>query len=239
MIQVCPNGARTVGVPISPSALAEAVAGAVAAGADDVHLHPKRSDGTDSLEPSVVAAALDAVRAAVPRVLVGITTGAWAVPDPAERLRHVLGWRVRPDHASVNFHEPGAETLARTLLGHGIDVHAGLFTGTDGPDRFARSGLVDEARRILVEVVDGDLDEGAALADRFGKTGRVLLHGEEAATWPALRLAVELRVHTRIGLEDTLVLPDGSPAVDNAALVRAARTMLGGSGTAEERGVFA
>ena len=33
-----------------------------------------------------MAAALDAVRAAVPRVPVGIATGAWAVPDPAERL---------------------------------------------------------------------------------------------------------------------------------------------------------
>jgi uncharacterized protein (DUF849 family) len=230
--QVCPNGSRTAGVPVSPGELAEAVADAVAAGADDVHLHPKRPDGVDSLAPEVVAAALDAVRAAVPRVPVGITTGAWAVPDPAERLRHVFGWTVRPDHASVNFHEPGAETLARTLLARGIDVHAGLFTGTDGADRLAHSGLVEEVRRILVEVVDGELDEGAALADRYRRTGRVLLHGEEAATWPAFRLAVELRVHTRIGLEDTLVLPDGSPAADNAALVRAARTMLGGSGTA-------
>jgi uncharacterized protein (DUF849 family) len=128
---------------------------------------------------------------------------------------------------SVNFHEPGADALARTLLAHGIEVHAGLFTGSDGADRFASSRLEDEVRQILVEVVDGDLDAGAALADRFRRSGRVLLHGEEAATWPAFRLAVDLRVGTRIGLEDTLVFEDGSPAPDNAALVRAARTISG------------
>jgi uncharacterized protein (DUF849 family) len=227
VIQVCPNGSRTSGVPVSPRELAEAVADAVAAGADDVHLHPKNPDGTDSLHPPTVAAALDAVRAAVPGVPVGVTTGAWAAPDPAERLALVLGWPVRPDHVSVNFHEPGADALARTLLAHGIEVHAGLFTGSDGADRFASSRLEDEVRQILVEVVDGDLDAGAALADRFRRSGRVLLHGEEAATWPAFRLAVDLRVGTRIGLEDTLVFEDGSPAPDNAALVRAARTISG------------
>jgi uncharacterized protein (DUF849 family) len=225
--QVCPNGPRTSGVPVSARELAEAVAGAVAAGAGDVHLHPKNPDGTDTLHPGPVAAALEAVRAAVPGVLVGITTGAWAAPDPAERLALVLGWTARPDHASVNFHEPGADTVARTLLAHGIDVHAGLFTGTDGADRFAHSRLEGEVRRILVEVVDGDLDAGAALAGRYRKTGRVLLHGEEEATWPALRLAVDLHLHTRIGLEDTLVFEDGTPATDNAALVRAARAIGG------------
>ena len=33
---------------------------------------------------------------------------------------------------------------------------------------------------------------------------------------------------TRIGLEDVLVLPDGSPATDNAALVAAARALGAG-----------
>jgi uncharacterized protein (DUF849 family) len=95
------------------------------------------------------------------------------------------------------------------------------------PNGSRTSRLEGEVRQILVEVVDGDLDAGAALADRFRRSGGVLLHGEEAAAWPALRLAVDLRLGTRIGLEDTLVFEDGSPAPDNAALVRAARTISG------------
>jgi uncharacterized protein (DUF849 family) len=50
----------------------------------------------------------------------------------------------------------------------------------------------------------------------------ILLHGEEGSTWPVFDLAVELGLDSRIGLEDTLLLPDGSTAPGNAALVRAA-----------------
>jgi len=54
----------------------------------------------------------------------------------------------------------------------------------------------------------------------------VLLHGEGTSAWPALLLAGRLGLSTRIGLEDVLVLPDGAPAEDNAALVRAAHELL-------------
>lgn len=50
----------------------------------------------------------------------------------------------------------------------------------------------------------------------------VLLHAEGPATWAVLAEAVSRGLHTRIGLEDTLLLPDGTPAPGNAALVTAA-----------------
>ncbi|GGS14789.1 MULTISPECIES: 3-keto-5-aminohexanoate cleavage protein [Streptomyces] len=43
--------------------------------------------------------------------------------------------------------------------------------------------------------------------------------------------AVALGVDTRVGLEDTLYLPDGSPARGNAPLVRAARGLPRRHGT--------
>jgi uncharacterized protein (DUF849 family) len=43
-----------------------------------------------------------------------------------------------------------------------------------------------------------------------------------------LRLAGAHGFDARIGLEDTLTLPDGLPAPDNAALVRAAVAQLAG-----------
>ena len=48
------------------------------------------------------------------------------------------------------------------------------------------------------------------------------LHGELRSAWPAFTLAVELELDSRIGLEDTLSLPDGRTAPDNATLVRTA-----------------
>jgi uncharacterized protein (DUF849 family) len=44
--------------------------------------------------------------------------------------------------------------------------------------------------------------------------------------WPALRQAARLGLDMRIGLEDTLEMPDGSLAPDNAALVAAARALI-------------
>ncbi|MEU0100441.1 3-keto-5-aminohexanoate cleavage protein [Streptomyces sp. NPDC006267] len=54
----------------------------------------------------------------------------------------------------------------------------------------------------------------------------MLLHGEDAAAWPILRLAASCGLDTRVGLEDVLRLPDGTPAPDNAALVCVARETI-------------
>lgn len=240
MVQVCLNGRRTaadgVAVPMSPQDLARSAAEAVAAGATSVHVHPKTPCGHDSLSPRVLAPALEAIRARV-RVPVGVTTGAWAEPDPSARLARVRSWSVLPDFASVNWHEPGAEEVADALLSMGVAVEAGIWSGTEGVRRFAASPLGPRVLRVLAEVTDPDpataeASARALLAELGTAHGRpVLLHGEEGGTWPVLRLAGRLGLATRIGLEDTLLLPDGRRAVSNARLVAQARARYG---TAED-----
>jgi uncharacterized protein (DUF849 family) len=230
MVQVCLNGARTATdgamVPLSPEAMAASAAEAVAVGATDVHVHPRTPCGKDSMAPRVVAATLEAIRARV-RVPVGVTTGAWAEPDPATRLERVRSWTVLPDHASVNWHEPGAEELAAALIERGVGVEAGIWSGTDGAARFASSPLGPKVLRVLAEVTDPDpvTAEASARALLTGigaAHGRpVLLHGEDGGAWPVLRLAGRRGLATRIGLEDTLLMPDGSRAESNARLVAA------------------
>jgi len=61
--------------------------------------------------------------------------------------------------------------------------------------------------------------------DRIGITSPGLHHGEREATWPVMRQAQRLGCDTRIGLEDTLTLPDGAPTSSNEALVTAALTI--------------
>jgi len=199
------------------------------AGARAVHLHPKTADGADSLEPDVVAAAVAAVREAVPGLPLGVTTGFWALPDPAARRRAVEGWSVLPDFASVNWHEPGSAELADVLLGRGVGVEVGLFH-IDAVASWAQSAMAQHCMRVMIEL-PGDADVGVAddLLARVraaGSPAPVLLHGLDESCWQLLEHAGACGVQTRIGLEDTLRLPDGSIAPDNGALVHAAVRLL-------------
>jgi uncharacterized protein (DUF849 family) len=143
-------------------------------------------------------------------------------------LARVRSWAqlpALPDHASVNWHEEGAEEIAAALIELGVGVEAGIWSGTDGAARFAVSPLGPRVLRVLAEVTDTSADTAEdaahALLSGLGSAhGRpVLLHGEDGGAWPVLRLAGRLGLATRIGLEDTLLLPDGQRAASNAQLV--------------------
>ncbi len=238
LLQACLNGRRLPSdhpaLPISPEQLARDVARVAAAGLGAVHVHVKDASGADTLGGTEVAAALVAIRLAAPELPVGVTTGAWAVADPEKRAEQVVTWQVLPDFASVNWHEPGAVLVAEALLELGVGVEAGLWHLT-AVESWLTWPHRDRCLRALVELRDGlDPAQTAAEADRLmahlsvaGNRVPVLLHGEGTSCWPALRYAAELGLATRIGLEDTLALPNGSPAADNLALVHAALDAIG------------
>ena len=223
MIQACLNGARLPGdhpaLPVTPAQFAIDARRVFDAGACAVHLHAKDSRGVDTLDADAVGAAVEAVRARCPGLPVGVTTGAWSLPDPAARVAAVRSWHVLPDFASVNWHEDGADDVADALLARGIGVEAGLWHA-DAVRAWLSSPHRDRCLRVLLELQSGDpvtlADELLALLP--DGCPPVLLHGEGPSTWPVLRHARQLDLDTRIGLEDTLELPDGSPAPDNAAL---------------------
>ncbi|MFF9149334.1 3-keto-5-aminohexanoate cleavage protein [Streptomyces sp. NPDC014861] len=244
-LQAALNGTRGPGesaaVPREPVALAEAAAEAVAAGADEVRLRPRTPCGAGSLSPRVVGPALAAVRECV-RVPVSVPVDVWAEADPRRRVARILSWEFLPDLACVTWHEPGAEEVAEALLARGVAVEAGLRAGTAGPALFARSPLAGRVLRIVAEVPDAGAGpwahapgarHGEVLAPGAGHgevtvlgarldAVPVMLCGTGAAAWPALRLARRLAVSARIGLEDTLLLPDGSRARSTAEQIRAA-----------------
>jgi uncharacterized protein (DUF849 family) len=232
-VKACINGARTPdqypNLPVTPDQLAAAAIAAHGAGAKAVHMHPKTPDGIDSLVPEHVDAAVSAVRHAAPGLPLGVTTGFWALPDADARLRAVDGWTVLPDFASVNWHEPGAEDLARLLLSKGLGVEAGIFH-SEAAESWAASEIAEHCMRVMIELppeadvaTADDLLSQVMAAD---SAAPVLLHGLDESCWPLLEHAGVRGVQARIGLEDTLRLPDGSIATDNAALVSAAVQLL-------------
>ncbi|WP_371637634.1 3-keto-5-aminohexanoate cleavage protein [Streptomyces zaomyceticus] len=225
---------------MSPESLAESAAQAVEAGAREVRVHPRTPCGGTSLSPRVLAPVLASARAAV-GAPVRVTTDAAAEPDPERMVERIHSWDVLPDLVSVDWHAPGAEKVAAALLERGIGVEAALWARTDGPALFARSPLAPRVLRVAVRApalnpnpVTGPSAEAAEAAEAAACSllaelepglppgTSVLLHGTDGGVWPVLRLARRLGLAARIGLEDTLLLPDGTPARSNAELVTAA-----------------
>ncbi|MFD7257410.1 3-keto-5-aminohexanoate cleavage protein [Streptomyces sp. NPDC059874] len=224
------NGARSAAdgpaVPMSPADLADSAVAAVAAGAGEVLVHPRTPCGRESLSPRVVGPLLEALRGAGVGVPLAVSVSVGAEPDPAGRLERVRSWTVLPDRAAVHFAEPGAEELARALLGRGVAVDAVVpLGGPAGPDPMARflAWPVREPGRVRLVAELASADPALVAGLRGLPPVAVLLFGREAAAWPVLRLAARCGTSARTGVGDVLHLPDGRRARSNAELVAAAR----------------
>ena len=220
----CLNGGRTrsghAAVPQTPAELGADAVAVRAAGAFAVHVHARDARGRESMAAAVCDAAVEAIRAAARGLPVGLTTSADVDPDPFARAAAVRAWLRAPDFVSVNLSELGWAGIVRAALHAGIEVEAGLATPGDA-DELARSPFAHQVVRALVEV-EGGADEARAIADRIPPEIPQLWHGYGERTWEVLRAAIAAGHAVRVGLEDVLTLPGGSPAQDNAALVAAA-----------------
>ena len=229
LIKVCLNGSRERGehraLPLSPQELALDARRSVDAGAGAVHIHPRSVDGTQTFAAQECGAAIEAVRATCPGIPLGTTTAAWIEPDVQQRLKLIQQWQVLPDFVSVNFSEPGTPELCSFLLIRGIGIEAGLGSIEDA-QLLIRMGIADRCVRILIEPVEEEIVSALITVEAIEKmlyhahvqTPR-LLHGFNTTAWPLLKLALQRGYNTRIGLEDTLTLPDGRQATGNAELV--------------------
>lgn len=232
IVQACLNGARPAfyhpALPMTPDAMAADAADCLAAGAAELHLHPRGPDGRESLAPAAVDATVLAVRRACPGTLIGVSTGAWIEGGRDRTLACIEGWRELPDYASVNLAEPGALAVMERLWRRGVGVEAGLASTADA-GRLIALGVGGRALRVLVEIEEQDEGKALAVAEgieavlaRAGLRRPMLLHGLDAMVWRFVARAAERRLSTRVGLEDGATLPDGATAPGNAALVTAA-----------------
>jgi hypothetical protein len=114
-------------------------------------------------------------------------------------------------------------------LSKGLGVEVGIFHA-EAAESWAASEIAQHCMRVMIELQP---DADTALADELlsqvlavGSPAPVLLHGLDESCWPLLEHAGVRGVQARIGMEDTLRLPDGSQTPDNAALVSAAVQLL-------------
>jgi len=150
-IKACLNGSRRraehPAVPIIPTELAREAAGAVAAGAEAVHLHPRSGSGAESLAGGAVAAAVAAVRQACPGTPVGVSTALWiAGGDAAARELDRSGVA-----APRLLH--GEQAACWPLVRHagrlGLPTRIGLEDTTTGPEGQPVSGNAELTRLAL------------------------------------------------------------------------------------------
>src|SRR5713226_9109147 len=124
MLQACLNGDRDKGfhaaTPLTPSELAADARAVVKAGAEQLHIHPRDAEGRESLHSDDTARALEAIRASVPGIPVGVSTGWWIAPRGRARQRHIRDWQVLPDYVSINLIEEDATDVVDLVLGKGI-----------------------------------------------------------------------------------------------------------------------
>ena len=121
----------------------------------------------------------------------------------------------------------GAPAVIERLYRMGIGIEAGLASTADA-ERLVRLNLAGLSLRMLIEIDEQDLARAMAVADGIlavlssvGVRKPILLHGFDATVWPLVEHAFARGFSTRVGLADGLLLPDGTVAASNAALVEA------------------
>jgi uncharacterized protein (DUF849 family) len=236
MLQACLNGPRDKkfhpAVPCTAQELAHDAEAVIAAGARELHVHPRDAAGRESLRPDDTAAAVGAIRASVPGIPVGVSTGWWIAPGGRARHEPIRAWTVLPDYVSVNLIEEDAPDVIALAFGKGIGVEAGLWSAADA-GRFVTLAEAPRCLRVLIEINEQDVAQGLrvahailAILERAGVRLPRLLHGYEATKWPLFREALRLGLDARIGLEDGALLPSGERAENNLDLIRAACALM-------------
>ena len=233
LLQVALNGDREhPALPRTPEELASEARASVDAGARVLHLHPYDGDGRQTFEAEACAAAIRAVRAVCPGIPISLSTSAEIEPDPARRRLLVSAWTERPEVVTANQGEEGIVELCDVLLERGVGIEAGLLSLADA-ETFVASGMPDHCVRAMVEPLGEDAGAAVAEAEAIENVlaeARVSLeqvhHGDGIACWAVNRRGAARGHGIRTGLEDTPVLPNGSPATGNGELVAAAAALL-------------
>ena len=212
------------GVPVTCEELAQDAQASSQEGAEAFHIHPRDKEGRETLDPETIDRTVNEVKKAS-GCQVGVSTGAWILPDTRRRVALIQKWKA-PDFATVNLSEAGSADVMNALYSAGIGIEAAIWKPEDA-ERLNASGMSDEVLRVYVEpqgvgaqsavsFVSGIHDE----LDRLGMNAPRLQHGDGEAAWILLEDAVRRGLDTRIGLEDTLRLPNERVASDNSELVR-------------------
>lgn len=238
-LTVAPNGARLQqadhpALPIHISDTVQTATACHAAGADEIHLHVRNTDGSHSLDAGQYREAISELSTAVPNMSVQITTESAGVFGVDEQLKCLT--ELRPNAASISVREMARDAdLAKraydVCADAGTQVQHILYT----PDCVAqlvawrRDGVIHAAQNDVIFVLGHYSPPLLALPDHLD----VFLNAIDGydLAWTAcafglnehecLSHAVARGGNVRIGFENNHQAADGSIFANNAASITA------------------
>lgn len=230
MIQIAINGNRNDRfVPRTTESIVESAMLAVEKGASSIHFHPRDDDGNETLKGEFVDKQIGDLRMKLRTTPIGISTGKWIQPDLNKRLEEIKSWKILPDFVSINYDEIGFEKVAELISNRGIQIEIGLGA-IKSAKNFTENNTKGDFLRILLEpqeqILESAIETVYKIENHISVCGiklPFLLHGFNKTCWDFLKIAFEKKYQTRIGFEDTLVLPNGEKAMSNMELLEQAQ----------------
>ncbi len=240
-------------LPLTPEEIAADVARCRDAGASLFHIHARDAQGKPTLDPRVYQAIVCRIKERAPEVIIQLSTGARAGKDWEARAAPV---RLLPEMASfttgsnnlpgIVYENPPAflEFLAAVFRDTGVKPEIEVFEAG-----MIANALYLQAKGYLMPPLHFDFVLGAPgsmpgsvrnlvfLAESLHPGSTWSVAGIGKAELPLSTAAVAMGGHVRVGLEDNLRLPDGSPASNPVLvekIVRIAEEMGRGIASPEE-----
>jgi len=229
-----PTRERTPHVPLTPEEIAVDVARCAAAGASVFHVHARDAQSKPTLDRAVFKDTVRRVKARTPEVIIQLSTGARAGKDWETRANPV---RLLPEMASFTTGSNNLPGIVYENAPDFIEFLAGVFhdTGVKPEIEVFETGMINNALHLvkkgyLAPPLHFDFVLGAPgsmpgtvrnlvfLADSLPPDATWTVAGIGKAELPLATAAVAMGGHVRVGIEDNLLLPDGTPAT-NAQLV--------------------
>lgn len=244
IVMSAPNGARRgkadhSKIPLSPPELAENAQAIADNGASILHLHVRDESDQHTLDPERYRAAIRAVRDQVGnRLVLQITTEACGIYSAEQQIAVVKD--LRPEAVSIALREliPDPNNVREAsrffawLQSNKVMPQYILYSPGEVEwfEDLRRRGVFDDDLPFVLFVLGkyGTSDYG----DPGDIDGYRRLLGDDRIPWAvccfgpredeASQYAATTGGHARVGFENNLLMPDGSEAPDNAALVHLA-----------------
>lgn len=243
-LMVAPNGARKQksdhpDLPITIQETAQTARTCFLSGADTLHLHIRTEDGGHSLDPEHYIDAISAVRETVPDMPIQITTESGGVFDVGAQFNCLK--KVTPAAASISIREIARNTaLAAHVYNFCAEANTTvqhiLYAPNDVAllaDWYAR-GWVPRHMNSVIYVLGHYQPQVLArpehlpafldAAEHLSLDWAICAFGQHELA--CAKAALQLGGDIRIGFENNIQLPDGSPAKDNAQTVALAAALI-------------
>lgn len=241
---VAPSGARKQKsdhpmVPVTIPEIAQTAYDCFHAGADSLHLHVRTKSGKHSLDPVIYKEALHAVAEKVPDMPVQITTESAGLFDVATQLHCIKS--VTPEAVSISIREMTRDiSLAKNIYGFcaeaGIAVQHILYDTNDITvlrEWYVKTWIPSGMTSVIyvlgqyqpeIPARPENLNCFIAAANGLHLDWTICAFGQHELA--CAKTALQMGGNIRIGFENNILLPDGSPAKSNPQIVALAANLI-------------